>query len=55
MIASMGRAGSSGDNATMGSFFALWQRNVLDCRSWTTREQPRIVVATWIERIYHRR
>lgn len=37
------------------SFFALLQKNVLDRRSWTTREQLRIAVVTWIERTYHRR
>ena len=55
MVASMGRVGSSGDNAAMESFFALPQKNVLDRRSWTTREQLRIAIVTWIERTYHRR
>ena len=51
----MGRVGSSGDNAAMESFFALLQKNVLDRRSWTTREQLRIAIVTWIERTYNRR
>lgn len=51
----MGRVGSCGDNAAMGSFFSLLQKNVLNRRSWTTREQLRIVIVTWIERTYHRR
>lgn len=55
MVGSMGRVGSSGDNAAMESFFALLQKNVLDRRSWTTREQLRIAIVAWIERIYHRR
>jgi len=55
MVGSMGRVGSSGDNAAMESFFALMQKNVLDRRSWTTREQLRIAIVTWIERTYHRR
>lgn len=55
MAGSMGRVGSSGDNAAMESFFALLQKNVLDRRSWTTREQLRIAIVTWIERTYHRR
>ena len=42
MVGSMGRVGSSGDNAAMESFFALLQKNVLDRRTWTTREQLRI-------------
>ena len=37
------------------SFFALLQKDVLDRRSWTTREQLRIAIVTWIERTYHRR
>ncbi|WP_447949597.1 IS3 family transposase [Microbacterium aurum] len=55
MVGSMGRVGSSGDNAAMESWFALLQKNVLDRRSWTTREQLRIAMVTWIERTYHRR
>nr|WP_218868389.1 IS3 family transposase [Pseudoclavibacter chungangensis] len=55
MVGSMGTVGSSGDNAAMESFFALLQKNVLDRRSWTTREQLRIAIVTWIERTYHRR
>jgi len=43
------------DNAAMESFFALLQRNVLDRHRWTTREQLRIAIVTWIERPYHRR
>lgn len=42
------------DNAAMESSFAL-QNNVLDRRSWTTREQLRIAIVTRIERTYHRR
>ncbi len=55
MVGSMGRVGSSSDNAAMESFFSLLQKNVLDRRSWTTREQLRIAMVTWIERTYHRR
>ena len=39
----------------MESFFSLLQKNVLDRRSWTTREELRIAIVTWIERTYHRR
>jgi putative transposase len=55
MVGSMGQAGSAADNAAMESFFALLQRNVLDRRRWTTREQLKIAIITWIERTYHRR
>jgi putative transposase len=52
---SMGRAGACGDNAAMESFFALLQKNVLDRQRWTSREQLRLAIITWIERTYHRR
>jgi len=55
MTGSMGRVGAAGDNAAMESFFSLLQKNVLDRRSWDTREQLRIAIITWIERTYHRR
>lgn len=55
MVGSMGQVGSAGDNAAMESFFALLQRNVLDRRRWTSRDQLRIAIVTWIERTYHRR
>jgi hypothetical protein len=31
------------------------QRNVLDRRRWTSRDELRIAIVTWIERTYHRR
>ena len=52
---SMGRVGAAGDNAAMESFFALLQNNVLDRRTWNTRDELRIAIVTWIERTYHRR
>jgi transposase InsO family protein len=55
LVGSMGQVASAGDNAAMESFFALLQKNVLDRRRWTTREQLRIAIVTWIERTYHRR
>jgi len=55
MVGSMGRVGACGDNAAMESFFSLLQKNVLNRRSWSTREQLRIAIVTWIERTYHRR
>ena len=55
MVGSMGRVGAAGDNAAMESFFALLQKNVLDRRSWDTREELRIAIVRWIERTYHRR
>src|SRR5690625_870141 len=55
MVGSMGRGGAAGDNAAMESFFSLLQKSVLDRRSWTTREELRIAIVTWVERTYHRR
>jgi putative transposase len=55
LVGSMGRVGAAGDNAAMESFFSLLQNNVLDRRSWATREELRIAIVTWIERTYHRR
>jgi putative transposase len=51
----MGRVGAAGDNAAMESFFALLQNNVLDRHTWSTRDQLRTAIVTWIERTYHRR
>lgn len=55
MVGSMGRVGAAGDNAAMESFFSLLQKNVLNRRSWASREELRIAIVTWIERTYHRR
>jgi transposase InsO family protein len=55
MVGSMGRVGAAGDNAAMESFFGLLQNNVLNRRTWATRQQLRIAIVTWIERTYHRR
>jgi putative transposase len=55
LVGSMGRVASCGDNAAMESFFSLLQKNVLNRRSWTTRDELRIAIITWIERTYRRR
>jgi transposase InsO family protein len=55
LVGSMGRVGAAGDNASMESFFALLQKNVLNQRTWATRQELRIAIVTWIERTYHRR
>ena len=55
MVGSMGRVGAAGDNAAMESFFSLLQKNVLNRRTWATRDELRIAIVTWIERTYHRR
>lgn len=55
MTGSMGRVGAAGDSAAMESFFSLLQKNVLNRRSWATRDELRIAIVTWIERTDHRR
>ncbi|ORA75537.1 transposase [Mycolicibacter kumamotonensis] len=52
---SMGRVGAAGDNAAMESFFALLQKNVLNTRRWSTREELRLAIVVWIEARYNRR
>ena len=52
---SMVLVASAGDNAAMESFFALLQKNVLDRRSWSTREELRLAIVSWIEGKYHRK
>lgn len=54
LIGSMGKVGAAGDNAAMKSFFALLQKNALDCKRWRNREELRIAIITWIERAHHR-
>jgi transposase InsO family protein len=55
LTGSMGRVGSSGDNAAMESFFSLLQKNVLDTKRWETREELRLAIVVWIETKYNRR
>jgi transposase InsO family protein len=56
LAGSMGRVGACADNAAMESFFSLLQKNVLNRqRRWSSREELRLAIVTWIERTYHRR
>jgi transposase InsO family protein len=55
LTGSMGRAYGAGDNASMESFFALLQKNVLNTRRWATREDLRLAIVVWIETKYNRR
>jgi putative transposase len=50
----MGRVASAGDNAALESFFSLLQKNVLDTRRWSTRDQLHYAVLYWIEHTYNR-
>lgn len=51
----MSRVGACADNAAMENWFSLLQKNVLNQRSWDTREQLRLAIVHWIEARYHRR
>lgn len=53
-VGAIGRVGAGGDNTAMESFFNLLQKNVLDRRQWTSREDLRIAITTWIKRTHHR-
>lgn len=55
LVGSMGQVGTAADNAAMESFFALLQKNVLNTRSWATRDELRIAIVVWIERTYNQR
>ena len=55
LVLSMGRVASAADNAAMESFHSLLQGNVLDRRTWDTRDELRLAIVTWIETKYHRR
>jgi len=50
LVGSMGRTGACADNAAMESFFALLQKNVLDRKRWSSREELRLAIVIWIER-----
>ena len=52
---SMGRVAACADNAAMESFFSLLQKNVLNSKSWTSRDELHLAIVHWIERTYHRR
>lgn len=55
LLGSIGRVGAAGGNAAMESFFALLQKNVLNTRRWSSRDEFRLRIITWIEQTYHRR
>lgn len=44
-----------GDDAAMESLFSLLQKNVLNRQTWTTRDELRLKIITWIEHTYQRR
>lgn len=44
-----------GQKLMNSSRVSLLQKNVLNRRTWATRDELRIAIVTWIERTYHRR
>lgn len=52
---SMGRVASAGDNAAMESWNSLLQKNVLDRKTWQTRDELHNEIVYWIEHTYNRR
>ena len=55
MAGSMGRVGACGDNDARESSFSLLQKDVLNRRTWATREELQIAIVTRIERTHRRR
>ncbi len=56
LTGSMGRVAAAADNAAMESFYALWQKNVLNRRPrWRTRDELTSEIVVWIEHTYNRR
>ncbi|CAM5784172.1 Integrase catalytic domain-containing protein OS=Cellulomonas persica OX=76861 GN=CPE01_11040 PE=4 SV=1 [Cellulomonas persica] len=57
LLGSMGRVASSVDNTMMESFWSTMQRELLDRRTWASREELAAGIFEWIEGFYnpHRR
>jgi transposase InsO family protein len=54
MLGSMGSVGDALDNAVAESFFATLQTELLDRRSWPTRNMLRSAIFEYIESFYNR-
>ena len=55
LLGSMGRVASSVDNSMIESFWSTMQRELLDTRRWTTKEQLSAAIFEWIEAWYNPR
>ena len=55
MLGSMGSVGSALDNAMAESFFASLQTELLDRKTWRSRDELRTAIFYWIEVTYNRR
>ncbi|MBD2763592.1 transposase [Kocuria sp. cx-116] len=55
LLGSMGRVASSQDNAAMESFWSSMQRELLDRRSWPSKQVLASAMSEWIEGWYNPR
>jgi len=55
ILPSMGRRGDAFDNAVAESFFASLETELLDRRTFKTRDQARLALFQWIESFYNSR
>ncbi len=53
LLGSMGRVASSVDNTMMESVWSSMQRELLDRRAWSTREELASAIFEWIEGFYN--
>lgn len=53
LLGSMGRVASSVDNTMMESFWSTMQRELLDRKTWRTREELGAAIFEWIEAWYN--
>jgi putative transposase len=53
LLGSMGRVASSVDNTMMESFWSSMQRELLDRRTWVSREELASAIFEWIEGFYN--
>lgn len=53
LLGSMGRVASSVDNTMIESFWSTMQRELLDRRTWATREELASAIFEWIESFYN--
>ena len=53
LLGSMGRVASSVDNGMIESFWSTMQRDLLDRRTWTTRDDLATAIFEWVEAFYN--
>ena len=53
LLGSMGRVASSVDNGMIESFWSTMQRELLDRRTWTTRDDLATAIFEWVEAFYN--